>query len=405
MAAVCLSLLLLPLAAGAAPHKHHAKADAAAAAASATPQSAASAPALGPGGIPYAPEVDARAYLLVDYASGQPLAQRDADARMEPASLTKLMTCYLVFHALKTGTLKLGDQVTISEHAWKAEGSRTFVQVGSQVPAEVLIKGMIVQSGNDATIALAERVGGTEGAFVQLMNDYARRLGMVNTHFDDSSGLPSATHYTTARDMALLASALVRDYPEYYPWFSIREFVWNNIRQENRNGLLERDASVDGMKTGHTDSAGFCLVTSAKRQDMRVIAVVLGSGSIKGRESASAALINYGFTFYQAVTVKPGGTAVLKPRVYKTADEFYSVGPANDINIVVPRGQAGNITTTATAQRRLVAPLATSTVVGELQVAVNGKPVTSVPLYPLADVPVGGLWSRLSDTVVLWFQK
>jgi D-alanyl-D-alanine carboxypeptidase (penicillin-binding protein 5/6) len=405
MAAVCLSLLLLPLAAGAAPHKHHAKADAAAAAASATPQSAASAPALGPGGIPYAPEVDARAYLLVDYASGQPLAQRDADARMEPASLTKLMTCYLVFHALKTGTLKLGDQVTISEHAWKAEGSRTFVQVGSQVPAEVLIKGMIVQSGNDATIALAERVGGTEGAFVQLMNDYARRLGMVNTHFDDSSGLPSATHYTTARDMALLASALVRDYPEYYPWFSIREFVWNNIRQENRNGLLERDASVDGMKTGHTDSAGFCLVTSAKRQDMRVIAVVLGSGSIKGRESASAALINYGFTFYQAVTVKTRGTAVLKPRVYKTADEFYSVGPASDINIVVPRGQAGNITTTATAQRRLIAPLATSTVVGELQVAVNGKPITSVPLYPLADVPVGGLWSRLSDTVVLWFQK
>jgi len=405
MAAVCLSLLLLPLAAGAAPHKHHARADAAAAAASATPQSAASASALGPGGIPYAPEVDARAYLLVDYASGQPLAQRDADARMEPASLTKLMTCYLVFHALKAGTLKLGDQVTISEHAWKAEGSRTFVQVGSQVPAEVLIKGMIVQSGNDATIALAERVGGTEGAFVQLMNDYARRLGMVNTHFDDSSGLPSATHYTTARDMALLASALVRDYPEYYPWFSIREFVWNNIRQENRNGLLERDASVDGMKTGHTDSAGFCLVTSAKRQDMRVIAVVLGSGSIKGRESASAALINYGFTFYQAVTVKPRGTAVLKPRVYKTADEFYSVGPATDINIVVPRGQAGNITTTATAQRRLIAPLATSTVVGELQVAVNGKPITSVPLYPLADVPVGGLWSRLSDTVVLWFQK
>jgi len=406
VAAVCLPLLLLPLAAGAAPHRHHAKADAATAAASATSQStAASAPALGPGGIPNAPEVDARAYLLVDYASGQALAQRDADARMEPASLTKLMTCYLVFRALKAGTLKLSDQVTISEHAWKAEGSRTFVQVGSQVPAEVLIKGMIVQSGNDATIALAERVGGTEGAFVQLMNDYARRLGMVNTHFDDSSGLPSATHYTTARDMALLAAALVRDYPEYYPWFSIREFVWNNIRQENRNGLLERDASVDGMKTGHTDSAGFCLVTSAKRQDMRVIAVVLGSGSIKARESASAALINYGFTFYQAVTVKPRGTAVLKPRVYKTADEFYSVGPATDINIVVPRGHAGNITTTATAQRRLIAPLATSTAVGELQVAVNGKPVTSVPLYPLADVPVGGLWSRLSDTVVLWFQK
>ena len=406
LTAACLAALLVPLSSIAAPHKHHAKADAAAAAAAATtPAAAAAAPALGPQGIPSAPDADARAYILVDYASGQVLAQRDADARMEPASLTKLMTCYLVFHALKAGTLKLTDQVTISEHAWKAEGSRTFVQVGSQVPAEVLIKGMIVQSGNDATIALAERVGGTEGAFVQLMNDTAGRLGMVNTHFDDSSGLPSPTHYTTARDIALLASALVRDYPEYYPLFSIREFVWNNIRQENRNGLLERDASVDGMKTGHTDSAGFCLVTSAKRDDMRLVAVVLGSGSIKGRESASAALINYGFTFYQSVTVKSRGTQVLKPRVYKSADEFYGVGPATDVNIVVPRGQAGNITTTASSQPRLIAPLSTTTAVGELQVIVSGKPVTSVPLYPLADVPLGGLWNRLSDTVLLWFQK
>ena len=402
LAAVCLPLLLLPLMAAATPPKHHAKA-----AAPTTPAAAASpaSPALAPGGIPSPPEVDARAYVLIDYTSGQALAQRNPDTRMEPASLTKLMTCYVVFHALKAGTLKLADQVTISEHAWKAEGSRTFVQVGSQVPAEVLIKGMIVQSGNDATIALAERVGGTEAAFVQVMNDYARRLGMANTHFDDSSGLPSPTHYTTAHDMSLLASALVRDFPEYYPWFSIREFVWNNIKQENRNGLLERDPSVDGLKTGHTDSAGFCLVTSARRQDMRLVAVVLNSGSIKGREDASAALINYGFTFYQTVNVKQRGTAVLKPRVYKAAEEFYSVGPATDINIVVPRGQAGSITTAATVQRRLIAPLAASTQVGELQVVVNGTPATSVPLYPLADVPEGGLWSRLSDTVLLWFQK
>jgi serine-type D-Ala-D-Ala carboxypeptidase (penicillin-binding protein 5/6) len=402
LAAVCLPLLLLPLLAAAAPHKHHAKP-----AATTTPAAAASAapPALGPDGIPSAPEVDAHAYILIDYTSGQALAQRNADMHVEPASLTKLMTCYVVFQALKAGTLKLTDQVTISEHAWKAEGSRTFVQVGSQVPAEVLIKGMIVQSGNDATIALAERVGGTEAAFVQIMNDDARRLGMTNTHFDDSSGLPSPTHYTTAHDMALLASALVRDFPEYYPWFSIREFVWNNIKQENRNGLLERDASVDGMKTGHTDSAGFCLVTSARRQDMRLVAVVLGSGSIKGREDASAALINYGFTFYETVNVKQRGTAVLKPRVYKAAEEFYSVGPATDINIVVPRGQAGSITTTATVQRRLIAPLKSSTQVGELVVVVNGKPATTVPLFPLADIPEGGLWSWLSDTVLLWFQK
>jgi D-alanyl-D-alanine carboxypeptidase (penicillin-binding protein 5/6) len=406
LAAVCLPLLLLPLLAVAAPHKHHAKSPPASTAPAAA-ASAATAPGqpMAPGGIPSPPEVDASAYILIDYTSGQALAQRNADTRMEPASLTKLMTCYAVFHALKAGTLKLTDQVTISEHAWKAEGSRTFVQVGSQVPAEVLIKGMIVQSGNDATIALAERVGGTEAAFVQLMNDYARRLGMTNTHFDDSSGLPSPTHYTTAHDISLLASALVRDFPEYYPWFSIREFIWNNIKQDNRNGLLERDPSVDGMKTGHTDSAGFCLVTSARRQDMRVIAVVLHSGSIKGREDASAALVNYGFTFYETVNVKRRATAVLKPRVFKTADEFYSVGTATDINIVVPRGQAGSITTTATVQPRLIAPLTTTSVVGQLQVMVNGKTVTTVPLFPLADVPTGGLWSRLSDTVLLWFQK
>ena len=409
-----LPLLLLPLLAAAAPHRHHAKspppsaaastpAAAAAASASAPPASASPTGASQP--IPNAPDVDARSYILVDYTSGQPLAQRNADTRVEPASLTKLMTCYVVFHALKAGTLKLDDQVTISEHAWRAEGSRTFVQVGSQVPAEVLIKGMIVQSGNDATIALAERVGGTEPAFVQMMNDYARRLGMASTHFDDASGLPSPNHYTTAHDMALLASALVRDFPQYYSWFSIREFVWDNIKQQNRNGLLERDPSVDGMKTGHTDSAGYCLVTSARRQNMRLIAVVFASNSIKAREDASAALINYGFTFYETVNVKQHGTAVLKPRVYKSADEFYSVGPAADINIVVPRGQAGSITTTATVQRRLIAPLSASTQVGELQVVVAGKPVTSAPLFPLANVPEGGLWSRLSDTVLLWFQK
>jgi len=408
LACACLPLLASTPAL-AASHKHAAPASPAPASATASPAASGTAtPGAAPTGAmatPNPPEVDARGYILTDYVSGQVLAQRNADARMEPASLTKLMTCYVVFHALKTGTLKLDDQVTISEHAWKAEGSRTFVQVGSKVPAEVLIKGMIVQSGNDATIALAERVGGTEGAFVQLMNEYARHLGMANTHFDDSSGLPSPTHYTTAHDLSLLASALVRDYPEYYPWFSIREFIWNNIKQENRNGLLERDASVDGMKTGHTDSAGYCLVTSAKRQDMRLVAVVLGSNSIKGREDASAALVNYGFTFFESVNVKRRGTPVLKPRVYKAAEEFYSVGPAADINIVVPRGQAGSIMTTATVQHRLIAPISSSTQVGDLQVVVNGKPVTSVPLYPVGDVPEGGIWSRLSDTVLLWFQK
>ncbi|HXN11004.1 MAG TPA: D-alanyl-D-alanine carboxypeptidase family protein [Steroidobacteraceae bacterium] len=356
-------------------------------------------------GIPSAPPVDARAYIMVDAASGAVLAEHAADMHMEPASLTKLMTCYLVFNALKTGTLKLNEMVTVSEHAWRAEGSRTFVQVGSQVPAEVLIKGMIVQSGNDATIALAERVGGTEGGFVQLMNENAKRLGMNDTHFDDSSGLPSPTHYMSARDIAKLARALLHDFPDYYPLFSIREFLWNNIRQQNRNGLLERDPSVDGMKTGHTDSAGFCLVSSALRQGMRLITVVLGSGSIRAREDASAALLNYGFTFYQDVTVKQAGTIVLKPRIFKSQEEYVGVAPATKVDIIVPRNVAGSIQTSASVSRPLIAPLTRASVVGSLQIVVSGKPVSTVPLFPVNDVPVGGPWTRLRDTVQLWWQK
>ena len=354
---------------------------------------------------PSPPAVPAKSYILVDAASGQVLAQRDAAERLPPASLTKLMTCYVLFNALKAGTLKLTDSVTVSEHAWRAEGSRTFVQVGSQVPAEVLIKGMIVQSGNDATIALAERVGGTEAAFVQLMNSYAQRLGMTNSHFDNSTGLPSPTHYTTAHDLSLLARALVRDFPNYYTWFSIREFVWNNIRQENRNGLLGRDPSVDGMKTGHTDAAGYCLVTSAKRDNMRLIAVVLDSDSIKAREEASAALINYGYTNYQIINVERAGTTILKPRVYKAVDDYYGVGPNTDVSIVIPRAQAGSIETSASVKRPLLAPLSTNVAVGELQIVVGGRPMKSVPLFPLANVPQGGFWSRLSDTMRLWYQR
>jgi D-alanyl-D-alanine carboxypeptidase (penicillin-binding protein 5/6) len=356
--------------------------------------------------IPNPPQVEARNYTLIDYTTGLTLADYKGDGRMEPASLTKLMTAYIVFHALRDGRLKLSDPVTISEHAWRAEGSRSFVKVGSQVPAEVLIKGMIVQSGNDATIALAERLGGTEPAFVELMNTYAKRLGMAGTHFDDASGLPTPNNYSTARDMAVLAAALVREFPEYYPWFSLREYVWNNIKQQNRNGLLDRDPSVDGLKTGHTDSAGYCLVSSAKRDKTRLIAVVGGSKSFKGREDASAALLNYGFTFYETVNVKKRGEIVLKPRVYKGSEEFVGVAPAADINITVPRGAgSGAIETSATVPPRLIAPLDARTAVGELQVSVGGKPVTRVPLYPMQSVPEGGLWTRLSDTIVLWLQQ
>jgi len=354
--------------------------------------------------VPTPPQVQAGAYVLMDYASGQIIAASNADMRMAPASLTKLMTSYVVFHALRAGTLKLDDPVTISEHAWRAEGSRTFLKVGSQVPAQVLIKGMIVQSGNDATIALAERIGGTESAFVQLMNQAARQLGMSHTHFEDSTGLPSPAHYSTARDLAILARALVRDYPQYYGYFSLREFVWNHIRQENRNGLLGRDPSVDGLKTGHTDAAGYCLVSSAKRGNMRLISVVLGSPSVKAREDSSAALLNYGFTFYESISVERAGATVLRPRIYKAAAQYYPVGPARDVTLVIPREEAGSIQTSANIDGVLVAPLSTHTAVGQLQIVIGGRPVESVPLYPIEQVPQGGLWTRLTDGVRLWFQ-
>jgi D-alanyl-D-alanine carboxypeptidase (penicillin-binding protein 5/6) len=355
--------------------------------------------------IPKPPEVTARAYILVDHFSGRVLAQDHADDREEPASLTKLMTSYAVFKALKENRLKLTDPVTISEHAWRSEGSRTFVQVGSSVPAEVLIKGMIVQSGNDATIALAEKIGGTEPAFAQLMNEYAKRLGMKATNFVNADGLPAADHYTTARDMAILANALITEFPDYYQWYSIREFTWNNITQHNRNGLLLRDPTVDGMKTGHTDSAGFCLVTSAKRDGMRLVSVVMGSPSVKAREDASAALLNYGYTFYETAKIKSAGDFLLKPRVYKSAEEYVTLAVPRDIVLTVGRGQAASLKSTAHLFKEpLIAPLAANQAIGELTITdPEGKVVVNVPLMPGKAVPEAGLWTRATDSVRLWF--
>ncbi len=349
------------------------------------------------------PVIEARSWILVDFASGQTLAAGNADQRVEPASLTKLMSAYVVFSALRDGRLKMSEEVLISEHAWRAEGSRTFVQVGTRVPVEVLVKGMIVQSGNDATIALAERVGGSEPAFVQMMNGYAQRLGMGGTHFEDASGLPSPTHYSTARDLATLSRAIIRDFPEYYGIYSLREYTWNKIRQENRNGLLERDPTVDGIKTGHTETAGYCLISSALRSGMRLVSVVLGTSGVTARETASAALLNYGFNFYESITVKKAGEMVLRPRVYKGAEQYIAVGPRGAVQVTVPRGQGATVSTRATVRGPLIAPLAAGGVVGELQVDVAGKTVARVPLYPVTAVATGGLWRRMIDTISLWF--
>ena len=318
--------------------------------------------------VPAAPTVPTTAYVVMDYDTGRVIAQQRGDERMEPASITKLMTGYIVFAAIRDKRLRLDEDVVISEHAWRSEGSRTFVQVGSRVPADVLIKGMIVQSGNDATIALAERVAGTEPAFVEMMNQYATRLGMKGTHFDNSWGGPSPTHYSTAHDLALMGQALIRDFPEDYKLYSLREFVWNGIKQQNRNGLLGRDPTVDGIKTGHTDSAKYCLVSSAKRNGMRLITTVLGSNSVKDREDASAALLNYGFTFFETIKLQDGGKMVLKPRVYKGADDYVAVGPARDIYATVARGQGATLQKDAQVNGTLIAPVADHAVVGELTI-------------------------------------
>jgi len=360
---------------------------------------------LGAPPIPKAPDVNARAYILVDHFSGRVLAEDHADEREEPASLTKLMTSYAVFKALKENRLKLTDPITISEHAWRSEGSRTFVQVGSTVPAEILIKGMIVQSGNDATIALAEKIGGTESAFAQLMNEYAKRIGMKATHFVNADGLPDPNHYTTARDMAILANALISEFPEYYQWYSIHEFTWNNIKQQNRNGLLLRDPTVDGMKTGHTDSAGFCLVTSAKRDNMRLVSVVMGSSSIKAREDASSALLNYGYTFYETGQVMKAGTPLKKVRVYKSAQGEVDLTAPRNIVLTVGRGQLASVkTATRIFKEPLIAPLAADQAIGEITLTdQNGQLVQRVPLTPGKPVPEAGLWTRATDSVRLWF--
>jgi D-alanyl-D-alanine carboxypeptidase (penicillin-binding protein 5/6) len=360
------------------------------------------APTGGPITIPTAPQVDARAYVVVDHRTDKILAAKDAVARMEPASLTKLMTAYIVFQELAAGKLKLDEPVMVSEHAWRSEGSRTFIELGKPISIQDLILGMIVQSGNDATIALAERIAGTEETFAQMMNANAKRLGMVGSHFNNSSGLPSPQHYTTARDLSLLANAMIREYPQNYKWFSVREFEHNGIKQQNRNGLLEKDPTVDGLKTGHTDSAGYCLVTSALRDGMRLVSVVMGSASMKARENASTALLNYGFTFYDTKLAAKGGTVLATARVWKAQIPSVDLGIKDDLYITLPRG-ASDVKTATDVQPRLIAPLGLDTTVGTLHVSAGSQTLATLPLHPLKNVPAGGWWRRLIDTIRLWF--
>lgn len=363
-----------------------------------------SAPAVAQIAAPPPPVVNARSYVLMDADSGRMLAGIKADERMEPASLTKIMTSYVISKELKSGHVKLTDMVTISERAWRMEGSRSFVEVGKQIPLEALLKGMIVQSGNDATVALAEHVAGSEEVFASLMNQQAKALGMTATHYVNSTGLPDPNHYTTAHDQAILARALIRDFPEDYSWYSLKEFTYNNITQHNRNLLLWRNQGVDGIKTGHTETAGYCLVASAKQGDMRLIAVVLGTGSEKERANETEKVLGYGFRFFETRRLYAAGQPLSKARIWKGDAEALPLGVQRDLYVTLPRGKYNDLKAEMKLANPIIAPAAKGQQYGTLNVSLDNEVLLSQPLVALAPVAEGGLFQRMTDTVRLWLQ-
>ena len=355
--------------------------------------------------LPTPPTLAAKSWLLVESASGQELAGQAPDQRLEPASLTKLMTAYLSFAAIKQGTIKLDQTVPVSQKAWKTGGSRMFIQVGTQVKVEDLLKGMIVQSGNDACVALAEAIAGDEENFAQMMNREAQRLGMKGSSFRNASGLPDPQHYTTARDLAILADALIRDFPEEYArYYSMKEFRYNNITQPNRNRLLYIDPTVDGLKTGHTEAAGYCLVSPAKRGPRRLVSVVLGAASDSTRAQESLKLLNCGFQFYDAVQLYAKNEAVATLKVWKGKEDAVKLGFTNALVIAVPKGFGPKIKTELVSQQPLLAPITEGQVLGTLKVSMDDKPYGDYPVVALAGVPVAGLAGRMVDSVRLWFK-
>jgi D-alanyl-D-alanine carboxypeptidase (penicillin-binding protein 5/6) len=354
--------------------------------------------------LPVPPTLAARSWLLLEMGSGQVLTAERPDERIEPASLTKLMTAYLTFAALRQKTIALDTPVTVSQRAWKTGGSKMFIRVETQVPVEDLIKGMIVQSGNDACVALAEAIAGSEESFAQMMNREAKRLGMTSSNFTNSTGLPDPQLYTTARDLAALASALIRDFPEEYrKYYSMKEFRYNNITQPNRNRLLWIDSTVDGVKTGHTEAAGYCLISSSLRDKRRLLSVVLGAKSSSMRASESLKLLNWGFQSYDSVTLFAKDSPVATLRVWKGTQPNVKAGFGNDFSIAVPRGYADKVKSEFTPQPRLMAPIEAGQTLGTLKVTIDGKVYGEYPVAALEAVPLAGIFGRAVDTVRLWF--
>jgi D-alanyl-D-alanine carboxypeptidase (penicillin-binding protein 5/6) len=351
--------------------------------------------------VPAPPVIGARSYLLIDSNSGYELASLEPDLKLAPASLTKLMSGYAIFKALGEGQISLDDEVTISEKAWRTPGSRMFIDVGTRVPVKDLLLGMIVQSGNDASVALAEYVAGTEAVFAEVMNRYAQELGMQGSHFMNATGLPHEDHYSTARDMATVARAMISEFPEYYGWYSLKEFRYNDITQTNRNKLLWRDSSVDGMKTGYTKDAGYCLVSSAERDGMRVISIVLGTATPKVRNDGTQALLNYGFRFYETRLLFKAGETVAEAKVWKSANEITPLGLPEDLYITVPRGTYDEVRSVLNLPAVLLAPVAEGQPLAELEVSLNGSSLVTAPLRALHENPSGSMWQRGRDSLML----
>ena len=354
--------------------------------------------------IPKAPMISAKSYILLDHNTGNVIAETNADERNDPASITKLMTAYVVYKTLAEGTLQLDDNVLISEKAWRAIGSRMFVEVGKQVKVDDLLQGLIVQSGNDASIALAEHIAGSEDAFVSMMNAEAARLGLVSSHFTNVTGLTHEQHFMTARDIATLSSAIIRDFPDQYTRYSQKEYTFNKITQHNRNKLLWRDPSVDGLKTGHTDAAKYCLAASAARDDMRLVSVVLGANSADARATHSQALLNYGFRFFESHQLYEAGQELIKKRAWYGDKKEVSLGIKEDITITIPRGRYNDLKPFMQVASKLEAPISKYQSVGKVIINLDDTAYAEVDLIALEDIAEGSIFQKISDYVMSYFE-
>lgn len=354
--------------------------------------------------IPKLPALQAKGYLLADYDSGVVIAERNADERIEPASITKIMTAYVIYKSMAEGSITKADQVVVSEKAWRMKGSRMFIEVGKQVSVADLLKGLTIQSGNDAAVALSEHVAGSEEGFVALMNEQAQRLDMDGTNFMNVTGLPDPEHYTTARDILVLVKALINEFPEHYSLYSEKSFKFNDIKQDNRNRLLWLDSTVDGVKTGHTDSAGYCLVASAERNGMRLISVVLGADSDNARTTQSRTLINYGYRFYETRKLYESGKVIADAQIWKGAQDKIQLGLEQDLHITFPRGQYDRLDAKLDRQRIIEAPVPEGASLGEMTVSLDGKTLAVRPLIAIQGVEEGGFFQQIVDSIQLWLE-